>query len=242
MSAHVTHPPPDLLEVEPTRDRIVDRHSGMSVVRWTAASLVGACVAFALGAAVLVSTGVDLDGAVQAGTVTEALPAMSDAAPALTVTFVAWMVGATLFALAGAGLGRLHGDRPAGVAAAGLMTLGAALAVPAFLAMLALVHVVAAATDPSTALVGTVGWLASTTDWVATILIIGLPPLLVARAGRDTWAPGWLVGLATAAAVTSGLTAVSLLTGSGLTTWGFALVPVGMAAQISTGVLLWQRG
>lgn len=238
MNARVIHPPPDHLQA----DAVPEPSTTNPFARPTGAALIAACAAFVAGATALTISGVDLDGAVQSGSVPAVLPAMADAVPALTVAFVAWMVGATLFAIAATGMARLHDDDPTAAAAAGLTTLGAALAIPAFLAMLALVHVVAASPAPSPELATALGWLATTTDWVATIAILGVPPLLLTRAGHGSWAPGWLVGLATAAAVAAVVTAVSLLTGTGLTTWGFALVPIGMAAHVSTGVLLWQRG
>ena len=90
MNARVIHPPPDHLQA----DAVPEPSTTNPFARPTGAALIAACAAFVAGATALTISGVDLDGAVQSGSVPAVLPAMADAVPALTVAFVAWMVGA----------------------------------------------------------------------------------------------------------------------------------------------------
>jgi hypothetical protein len=81
-----------------------------------------------------------------------------------------------------------------------------------------------------------IGWTAWQLDNVATSLIIGLGPLTLAWATRDGWMPKWLRTWAAVAAATAVLTWIAIPTGGG-GTYGFLIVPVGIAWSVTAGVV-----
>lgn len=204
---------------------------------WGAATLLmvlGAANYFALA-------GVDLDASLQAGTLAEVLPDVVAASGTMSVTYVLWLAAMPLFAVAAWQLPGLP-LRPAAVRAAGAsLATGAAMAAVAFVVFLAVVQVAAPTGDVD--LVTALAWLASTLDWVATPLVIAVPPallVLVADEDHDVFA-GWLrVGAALLVPATvAAWTAVAL--GTGLSTWGFVVVPIGIVVTLGVAATLWRQ-
>lgn len=183
---------------------------------------------------ILQASGTDLDAALTDGEMAGYLDAAAGD-PLVVANLSLWLVGAPLMAAAGIGFASLSRHRP-GLAGLGLASalVGAAVAVIAFTAWLSLAVAVGPTGDAG---LGTaLGWFALRADWVATILIVGLPPLLYGLAGRGTWAPTWLVWLGAAAALASVLTVVALFTNE-LGTYGFVLVPLGLLWIIAAGLV-----
>lgn len=202
--------------------------------------LVIAPLSMLIGAAFWASTGVDLDAAAETRTVVEALPAVAANSTTLTVTFGAWLIGMFVYAATAAVLAR-RSDSHAATVAAGVIGLGAALAASAFVAFLTVVHVLAKAQLVDPVLANSLGLYASYADWIGTIAVAGIGPVLIALSGRGDWAPRWMTGLAVVVIAATVATVVSLISGTGLTTYGFAIVPTGMALTLSVGIVLWRR-
>lgn len=209
--------------------------------RATGAALLAAVVVFVVGALAWATTGVDYDTAVETGTVPEILPDIVANSTALSVCFGLWLLGSILFAIAGGLMSRTASPNPLATAAGAVMGVGAALGVTTFVIMLTLVHGVAGAATPDPELATAVTRLASTGDWVTTILLIAVGPMMLVLAGRNDWAPRWLSLLGGLSLLAATATIVALVTGSGLATYGFVLVPVGMVFTTTTGVVLWRR-
>ena len=226
----VDHPDPGHSSPHPSTAR---RHAG--------AGLATAALSMMSGAAVWASAGVDLDGAAETRTVHEILPDIATSSTALTATFALWLLGMTLYAATAPALARLDGASRLPSIAAGLIGLGAPMAASAYAAFLVLTNVLASAPGTDPTLANAVGYYATCADWVATVPMAGLVPAFVALSGRDSWAPRWMVGLAVVVLVASAATVVALLTGSGLTTFGFVIVPTGMVLTLSVGIVLWRR-
>jgi hypothetical protein len=111
--------------------------------------------------------------------------------------------------------------------------VAATLALVSFLMWYGLIRV-AGSIDVSAA--EAIGWTAWNLDNVATSLIIGLGPLALAWVARDSWMPRWLGIWAGLAAVAAVLTWIAIPTGGG-GTYGFLIVPVGIAWSITAGVV-----
>ena len=136
-------------------------------------------------------------------------------------------------------MGRLSMNRP-GAARAAQSVVGAAvpLAIISFIAMMAVVIKVAPDSSPTgLALAEVVGWIGIRADDLATALIVGGGPMLLAFAARGTWMPIWLVWWGYVAGVV-GLFSLVVLFIPALATLGFLIVPVGIGWMIAAGVVL----
>lgn len=115
---------------------------------------------------------------------------------------------------------------------------GVPLAVASFVAWLGLVlQIGATPTSTELAIAEIFGWWVSRTDWLATVLLVGLGPLLISTAGRDDWVPTWLFGLGVLAGLAGGVTIIAMAFG-GLATYGQVSIPVGLAWTVAAGVVL----
>jgi hypothetical protein len=187
------------------------------------------------GAAVWASTGTDLDAALVNGTVSAYLGAAVEHRSALGINLALWMFGVGLLGLGGvllAGTGRAA-EHPARDVARACYAVAATLALVSFLMWYGLIRV-AGSIDLSAA--EAIGWTAWNLDNVATSLIIGLGPLALAWVAREDWMPRWLGIWAGLAAVAAVLTWIAIPTGGG-GTYGFLIVPVGIAWSITAGVV-----
>lgn len=206
--------------------------------RTAGATLLAGCIAMAVGAACWAASGVDFDTALEQGRSLELLADVAASQQLLAAGFVSWLCAPMLFAAAGAALSRLHHDDVAGVVAGALLRFGAAVACVAFALFLTMTSAVAPLHDRTPeSLAVALNFLTSRLDWIATIAIIGLPPALLSHANRATW-PAWLVRWGYAGVLTSALTVTAMVTGVGLATFGFAIVPVGIVWAFVVAVRL----
>jgi hypothetical protein len=107
--------------------------------------------------------------------------------------------------------------------------------------MLAVVVQIAPDTSvTSVAIANVVGWIGIRADDLATALIIGFPPLLLALAARDEWMPTWLAWWGYLAGAV-GLWSLVVIYIPPLTAMGFLIVPVGVGWMIAVGVVLLRR-
>jgi adenylate cyclase len=205
------------------------------------AALTGA-ILMAAGAFLWTRSGTDLDAAVAGGQIGEYLRAAGAATAVLTANLTLWILGVLAMGAAGLGFERLSTRRPV-TARLGLwpFVVGVPLALSAFVVMLALVAHAGDAGAERLAAAELLGWYASRADWTATVLIVGAGPLLASLAGRGHWVPGWLLGLGAAAGAAGALTVVAMFAG-GLSTYGFAVVPIGLLWMLGAGVTLLRVG
>lgn len=189
-------------------------------------------------------SGVDLDAALSQGAMDRYLEAAAAQTPILVGNLSLWIVGVLFFGVAAAALARCCRRRPAwGQVAQFCYWTAVPLAIGAFVAWLALVVQLApGATGEQVAAAEALGWWASRADWIATDLVVGIGPLVFSLAGRGDWNPSWLAWLALAAGAAAAMNVLAMFTDA-LTSYGFLIVPVGLAWSLAAGVhLVRQRG
>jgi hypothetical protein len=147
-------------------------------------------------------------------------------------------VGVLVLALGGVLLTGRTTDA-ASTAARATYSIGAALAIPAFMTMIALTRLAESGTD-APALVEALAFLGARLDDVATIVIIGLGPILITLASRKTWMPRWLVRFALVVGVAALVSVISLFFGQA-GSFGLLLVPIGIVWSISAGIVTLRR-
>lgn len=191
------------------------------------------------GVACWVASGTDLDRALADGDVAGYLTAVEGARSLVVANLSLWILGVILLGIAGIAMTNLDVRDRASALIAGLCYLVAVpLAIGSFAAWLALVvQLPAEASAAQVAVAEVVGWFASRSDWIATVLVVGAGPALVSTAGRGDWVPGWLFGWGLLAAVAGVLTVLALFAG-GLTSYGFLVVPVGLGWTLAAGIIL----
>lgn len=215
-----------------------------TTTRVGAYTAIGGSVCAITGAALWGASGADIDQALAGGDIANYLTAAGESTHLLVANLTVWIAMALLLGIAATAMTALCERRQmiARVAMVCYWT-GVPLVIAAYVAWLAVVVQVAPDTSPAAVLVTeVVGWFASRADWVATILIIGIGPALISLAGRGDWAPAWLARWGIVTAFTALLNAVAMLTGgSGLATYGFLIIPVGVGWMIAAGIVLFRR-
>jgi hypothetical protein len=197
------------------------------------------------GAALFVASGADIDRALAIDDVAAYLTVAGGRTGLLVANLTIWMAMAFLFGIAATAMSALcRQHRLLASVAMYCYWTGVPLVLAAFTAWLAVVVRVAPDTSSAAILVTeTVGWFASRADWIATILIVGIGPTLLAAAGRDDWVPKWLARWSVLTAIAAVLCAIAMFTGgAGLSTYGFLIVPVGVGWMIAAGVVLARGG
>lgn len=193
-----------------------------------------------IGAA-LNAMGASLDAALVDGDIAGYLTAAGATRQLFTTNLTLWIVGVLILGVAGTVMASLSGRRPM-TAQMAKYNYGVAvpLAITSFVAWLAVVVQIGPETSPEAIMAATVmGWFATYTDWIATILILSVGPSLISMAGRGEWTPTWLVRWSVLAAITGLLTVIAMLTGgAGLLTYGMLILPVGIGWMIAAGIVL----
>lgn len=216
----------------PDHLREARRHAGMVLVVGVATMVVGA--------AIWASTGIDLDVASQTGTTAAIMEDVVANSTALSAVFVVWLSGMVWFAIASRLLGRLPMRAGVREVATASLTLGATFGGVSYLAFLTVVHGAAPSGGAESMAAWT--WFASNLDWAATILVLAIPvPCLVLFGDVHGWFSPLLRRLSLLPMLAGVGTAVALLTGNGISTFGFLLVPIGMIHMASTGITLWRN-
>ncbi|MCB0173334.1 MAG: hypothetical protein KDJ97_22625 [Anaerolineae bacterium] len=203
---------------------------------------IGGAVTMIVGAILWGTSGADLWVALDSGDVAGYLAAAGAVQAQLIANLTLWMVGVLILGMAGAALANLCVQRPllAQMALVCIRT-GVPLVLVAYIAMLALVVQIAPDTSAtSVAIAQVVGWIGVRADDLATALMIGAAPLFFSLAGRDEWAPVWLVRWGYLAGVI-GLLSLVVLYIPPLRGLGFIIIPVGVAWMIAAGIVLLRR-
>jgi len=211
--------------------------------RLGAYTALGGSACFIIGAALWIASGVDIDQALANDDMAGYLVAAGGVTPLLVANLCFWIVGALLLGVAATAMTSLCIRRPA-TAQMALVSyqIGVPLVIVAYLTWLALhLQIVPDTTPAAVLLAETLGWFGSQADWLATILMIGLGPALISLAGRGDWVTPWLARWGIATAITGLLTAIAMFTPSGVTTYGFLTVPVGLIWMIWAGIVLLRR-
>jgi len=197
-------------------------------------SIIGA-VAMGTGGAFYTSTGADLwglvDGDVDINTY------LADAAASVSTLLVAhtiWIAGIVALTLGGVLLTGRSSDHTS-TAARATYTIGAALAIPAFMTMIALTRLAETGAD-APALTEALAFLGARLDDLATVIVVGLGPVLITIANRRTWMPGWLAALGVASGAAGLLSIISMFFGQSASL-GFLIVPIGLAWTLAAGIV-----
>jgi hypothetical protein len=193
------------------------------------------------GAALLAASGADLDVALTSGEVADYLSLAGQRKPLLIANLTIWILMAFLMGCAAVAMTLLsEAHRLLSDLARYCYYVGVPLVLAAYTVWLAIVVQIAPANTPDAVLLTEVmGWFASRADWIATILVIGLGPTLLASAGRDSWAPLWLVRWSVLTSVAAVANAIAMLTGgAALSTYGLVIIPVGVGWMLAAGVVL----
>lgn len=216
-----------------------------TTTRLGAYTAIGGSICALIGAALWGASGTDIDQALATGEISSYLSAAGETSDLLIANLTIWIVMAFLLGIAGTAMATL-GERRQMAARTAMYCYwtGVPLVMAAYVAWLAIV--VRVAPDTSSAAVEVtevLGWFASRADWLATILIIGVGPTFISAAGRGDWVPTWLGRWSIVTAIAGVLNAVAMLTGgSGLMTYGFLIIPIGVGWMIAAGIVLLRRG
>jgi hypothetical protein len=194
------------------------------------------------GAVLMTISGADLDLALEMNEISNYLVTANQGRFWLITNLCVWIVGVILLGAAATSISKLPTKRPEiSLLIRYCYSLAIPIVVIAYSAWLAVVVKLAPQTNPNTILVAeTVGWFASRADWIATILVLAIGPVLISVAGRNEWVPNWLRVWSYLALFTGLLNAVAMFAG-GLTTYGFLIIPVGMGWMFATSVVLFKR-
>jgi len=185
-----------------------------------------------IGAALWGASGTDLWETLASHQMESYLKQLEPVKHILVTNTVFWTLGVLLL---GAG-GRLMSgfcSSKQGLVQLALVCINSAvpIAIVAFLTMLSLaIH------QPGDDTAYVIGWIGTRLDDLATMLIIGIFPLLLSFAGRHDWVPRWLLIWGGLAGVTGLLSIISMLTG--IVALGFIIIPVGLGWMIAAGVML----
>ena len=168
------------------------------------------------------------------------LTEVAEAQTTLVASFVCWMLGFPACAAASLLLVRVGRQSPltALVRQAATASVGA---IVVFLSMFITFVVVIAPAHTSSedvlTLAHTIGFAATTMDWVVTAIVLGFAPVAAVYAGRGIWAPRWLQGLAAVTAIATIVELVALVVDN--RDLAFPLVPIGLLLIASAGLSAW---
>lgn len=189
-------------------------------------------VSMLIGGIIKRTSGGNLDAYLTNQDIPGYLAHISGSETALFVNLSLWIAGAFLIGAGGYLLSR-HVEHPLYRLAGASYLIGAPLAIGSFVIWMALIRL--GENGASAGLTGALGFVASRADWVATVLLVGLAPVLLSVTDADGWLPRWLKGLGIAAGTAGALTVIAMYAG-GLSTYGSILVPVGIVWTLGAAV------
>ncbi len=194
------------------------------------------------GAAFWGVSGADLEKALYDSEIASYLTTANENITLVIINLSLWILGTTLIGIAGTMMASLCVRKQA-VAKIAMYSywLAVPLAIVSFVAMLAVVVQLSPDSSATAVTIAeVVGWFGTRADWIATILLIGTGPALIAVAGRADWVPKWLAIWGFIALFAGLLTAIAMYKG-GLTTYGFLIVPIGLSWTIAASIVLFKR-
>jgi len=205
------------------------------------ATLIGAICMLA-GAALWGSTGADLDKALDTGELANYLTIANENMTPLIANISLWIFGVILIGIGATMMTIVSKQRPVIAKIAQYnYWIAVPIAVVSYVAWLAvIVRISAHSTETSAAIAEAVGWFASRADWIATILIVGTGPALIASAGKNDWVPNWL-RICSFITLFAGLLTLLAMYAGRLTTYGFLIIPVGIAWLIAASIVMFKQ-
>lgn len=219
----------------------MENQQASSAARSAAVAALLGSVCMLVGAAVMSSTGADIDKYLYANDMAGYLKQASASQNSLILNLSLWIAGVILLGAAATLMTMIGGQNPVRVQLVRYnYGIGIPLVVVSYMAWLAVVVRLAASASPEAAAIAeAVGWFGVRADWVATALVIGTGPVLLSAAGKGIWVPGWLRVWSYLCLLAGILTTIAQYTG-GLMSYGFLIIPVGMSWMIAAGVVLWR--
>lgn len=200
---------------------------------------IGGCLTMIVGAVLWGSSGTDLWLALATDEMPAYLAAVAGVQKQLIANLTIWIVGVLMLGVAGSLLTALCQRRWAiGQIARACFHTAVPLAILAYLAMLALVVQLGGAGSATiVSLAEVVGWFGARADDLATALMIGFGPLFISLAGHGEWVPSWLQRWGFLAGAV-GLFSLAILYFPELSSFSFAILPIGMGWMIAAGIVL----
>lgn len=178
-------------------------------------------------------SGNTLDAALTESDIVGFLARVAESETAVFINLSSWIAGVFLLGVGGYLLSRVNDGTTSSIAGASYL-IGSSVAIGSFVTWMALVRLAGSGVEPAVA--DALGFISSRADWLATVLVVGLGPLLLSLAGKDTWAPHWLQGLGLLAGAVSALTLIAMYAG-GLSTYGAVIVPVGIVWTLGAALV-----
>ncbi len=193
------------------------------------------------GAAMLAISGADMDLALETNDISGYLTAVGNNRILLIINLSLWIFGVIILGAAATMMISLGRQR---IVLSKLAQYNYQVAIPivviSYVAWMTVILPVSGNTSEEVAfLTESIGWFATRADWVATILVLGIGPVLISLAGRNIWVPKWLLKWSYTALVSGILTILALYIG-GMTTFGFTIIPVGMGWMVASSVVLFR--
>ncbi|MBK8498956.1 MAG: hypothetical protein IPL52_09095 [Flavobacteriales bacterium] len=194
------------------------------------------------GAAIWGVTGADFDTAMVDDDIATYLTTARAGRTLLIANLSVWIVGIFLLGIAARMMSLLSSNAPV---LSHLVRYNYGVAIPLVIAsymawMAVVVRAVPMEAQVAGPLAEVVGWFGVMADWVATILVLGLGPMLIVRAGQGQWVPRWLHVWGHLCLIPGALTLLAMFAG-GLHTYGFVIIPIGMGWMIGASVVLFKR-
>lgn len=206
-------------------------------VKLTGLLLIAGAVIMISGAIFLGTTGTDLWAATTNGTMQDYMIQIKGHIPPLVANLSLWILGVMVIGLAGSNLSKLNFQNHFwSVVALQFYRIGPILGIMAFLLMLSLVLVVPAEAE-ALLLADAIGWLGTTIDDLATMMLIGFGPLAICQAAKENWMPIWLFWWGQLAGLVNLIYLISLFIDAalGLTP---VIIVLGMGWLIASGIVL----
>lgn len=194
------------------------------------------------GAALFGISGADLDKALYAGELASYLQTVNANVSLVKANLALWIGGVILIGAGATMMTSLSTQRPIVAKLAQYnYWIAIPLVVASYVAWMAIVVQLSPGNwGSSAALAEVVGWFASRADWIATILVLGIGPVLISIAGRNEWVPGWLYIWSFIALIAGLLNGIAIFAG-GLVTYGFLIIPIGLSWMLAASVVLFKR-
>jgi hypothetical protein len=220
----------------------MDTNHKFTIARLGGIAAIAAAIFMIAGAVLKVVSGADLDQALATGNMSDYLAKAAQLRHLLLTNLSLWIAGVFGLGIAGTAMANLCKQNKATTLVVKLCYYtGVPLAIASFVAWITLV--VHLSPEPVTAdsrIAEAVGLFVSRADWIATVLVVGAGPALISFSGRGDWVPAWLLVFGGATALTAVLTVIAMFTYA-LTSYGFLIVPVGLAWMIAAGIVLLGR-
>lgn len=194
------------------------------------------------GAAIWGASGADMDASMAANDIVGYLSVAKESKTMLIANLSIWIVGVIILGVAASMMTYLSRENSVlSIIARYNYGVGIPLVVISYVAWLSVV-VRLTAYDPSSVSVvaETMGWFAVRADWVATVLVLGTGPLLLALAGKNSWVPKWLFVWSYFCLAAGILNIIAMFTGD-FSTYGFLIIPVGMGWMVASSVVLFKK-